>query len=355
MKPIHIAMACDERYLPGAVGTLASARIALEPEIPLEVDILHDGLTPNSQARLRRAIGRLRGETLVRFPPINAWGFENFPEFYFPSKLIYARLLLPNLLDCERVLYLDSDILVLKSPRSLFENPTLTSGLGAALESSMPLIANDPPRGDSGPEVDLTQPYFNSGFLLLEMSAIRRSGLFQQAFDILSRSPSACKLHDQSALNYAANGTFDCLPQEWNAQNHRACFDPVECLDPIRRRAINVHFVTKAKPWLTWCPYPAEEMFRMLLDAVDPQWRMPEFNAREQSIRRKYRHAGALSVCFHARSTLRKTLGRDSASDTRTAEFWSVCASDTRRLRQRAGEVDSLLQGWRNEIGSKLI
>jgi hypothetical protein len=117
---------------------------------------------------------------------------------------------------------------------------------------------------------------------------------------------------------------------------------------------MNPHFVTKAKPWLTWCPNPADEMFRLLLDAVDPQWRTPDFKAREQSIRRKYRHAGVLTRFFHARAALKKTFGVDSASDTRTAEFWSVCASDNRRLSQRAEKVDSLLEGWREEIQSNL-
>jgi lipopolysaccharide biosynthesis glycosyltransferase len=349
MKPIHIAMACDERYLPGALSTLASARVALEPEIPLEVDILHDGLTPNSQARLRRAIGRLRGETLVRFPPIDA-GFEKFPEFYFPSKLIYARLLLPNLLDCERVLYLDSDILVLKSPRPLFERPCHPSGLAAALESSMPLIANDPPRGDLGPEVDLNQPYFNSGFLLLEMSAIRRTGSLQRAHEILSRSPTACKLHDQSALNYAANGQFEILAQEWNTQTHRVCFDPVEALDALASRLINVHFVTKAKPWLAWSPFPAESLHRMLLDAVDPGWSRGPFVRHRRTVAWKYALAGPLAAYFSGRARFKKNPG----FDLRTAAFWRQTASDLKSLRRRHSDWQALREGWRRQIAESM-
>ena len=350
---IHIAVASDERYLPGAIGTLAAVRLALAPDVEMRIDILHDGLSEPLQDRCQQALARLRGTTLIRFVRIDS-AFEGFPNFYFPSKMPYARLLLPRLVEGERVLYVDSDILFLKSPLPLFQETQLPSGLGAVLESSMPRLSSDTPAVDPGFPVDLNSPYFNSGFLLLNLPTLRSSGLIEAALEILTKRPECCRWHDQSALNYAANGRCILLGQEWNTQTHRACFDPVSTIVALANRSINPHFVTKAKPWLTCCPNPADEMFRILLDAVDPQWRTPEFNAREKSNRRKYRHAGSLVRIFHARAALKKTFGRDSASDTRTAEFWSVCASDNRRLSQRAEEVDSLLEGWRKEIESKL-
>jgi lipopolysaccharide biosynthesis glycosyltransferase len=196
----------------------------------------------------------------------------------------------------------------------------------------------------------LENPCFNSGFLLLDLPALRSSGLIETALEILTKRPESCRWHDQSALNYAANGRCKLLGQEWNTQIHRTCFDPVSTIDALANRSINPHFVTKAKPWLACCPNPADKMFRILLDAVDPQWRTPEFNAREKSSRRKYRHAGSLVRIFHARAALKKTFGYDSASDTRTAEFWSLCSSDARRFRRRAGELKSLFEGWREEI-----
>jgi len=350
---VQIAVACDERYLPGAIGTLAAIRMALGPDVEMTADILHDGLTEKHQDRCERALARLRGKTRLRFVRIDS-AFQDFPDFYFPSKMPYARLLLPRLVEGERVLYVDSDILFLKSPLPLFQKTSLPTGIGVVLESSMPRLSFDAPAVDPGFPVDLDSPYFNSGFLLLDLPALRGSGLMETALEILSKRPASCRLHDQSALNYAANGRFELLGQEWNTQTHRACFDPVSAIDALSNRSINPHFVTEAKPWLTWCPYPADEMFRILLDAVDPEWRTPAFNAREQSIRRKYRHAGALARFFHARAALKKTFGVDAASDTRTAEFWEQCSSDTRRIRQRAEEMESLLYGWRKEIQSKL-
>ncbi len=346
-------MASDARYLPGAIGTLASLRIALEREVGMRVSFLHDKLPDYLLDHCRSALARLRGPTEIRFFEVEA-AFEGFPNFYFPSKMPYARLLLPSILEGERLLYVDADFLFLKSPLPLFKEHLPSSGLGAVLEASMPKQSFDPPAEDPGLPVDLDRPYFNSGMLLLDMPLLAKSEVIRKALEILTERPSSCRLHDQSALNYAANGSAKLFGQEWNTQTHRACFDPVDAIDLLRSRAINTHFVTDAKPWIFWSPYPADEMFRILLEAVDPEWRTPAFNAREQSIRRKYRHSGALARFFHARAALKKTFGVDSPSDTRTAEFWEQCSSDTCRIRQRADEMESLLNGWRKEIQSKL-
>jgi lipopolysaccharide biosynthesis glycosyltransferase len=346
---IRIAVASDKRYLPGAIGTLAGVRLALGPDVPLEVDFLHDGLAEPLVERVRRALARLKGATTLRFHGIDS-RFEGFPDFYFPSRMVYARLLLPELVDAERILYVDSDLLVLKSPLPLFQNPPPRSGILAALETTMPVIANDPPASGSGLRVDADAPYFNSGFLLLDLPKIRESGLFREAAGILSRARESCKFWDQSALNYAANGRFDRLAQEWNTQTHRIRFDPVAANDVLAARSINVHFVTKAKPWLAWSPFPAETLHRMLLDAVDPGWRGAGFEKRRRAVAWKYAVAGPLAAFFSLRARLKK----NPASDLRTAAFWRQTASDLRALRRRHADWSALRDGWKRQIAEAM-
>jgi lipopolysaccharide biosynthesis glycosyltransferase len=342
-------MASDARYLPGAIGTLASARMALEPEVEVEVFFLHDGLAETEIERCRRAVSRIRGKTEICFHRIEA-KFAGFPDFYFPSKMVYARLLIPEMIEADRLLYIDSDILVLKSPLRLLTETQLSTGFGAALELSAPTLADDPPRPDSQIQLDPAQPAFNSGFLLMDLPVIRASGLFRNATSLLANESSSCKWHDQSALNYSANGCFDLLEQDWNQLNHRAFFDPVEVLPSLAKRSMNVHFVTRAKPWLAWSPFPSETMFRDLLDAVDPGWRGADFTAAEAQSRRKFLLAFWLEPFFR----LRAMVGKKSASDLRTAEYWGVVSADLAALRRRRTEFTKLIEGWKHEIADKL-
>jgi lipopolysaccharide biosynthesis glycosyltransferase len=350
---IQIATAGNAHYLPGAIGTLASLRMAIEPEVALEVAFLHDGLAEPLQQRLRNALARIRGVTSLHFVRIEA-DFTAYPDFFFPSKLTYARLLLPNQPLEGRILYLDSDILVLKNPESLLTRDFGLCGISAAVEATIRTIAGDPPRIDPGFSVDREAPYFNAGFLVLDLDRIRNNGLFRRASELLATRSGACAIYDQSALNFVANGSFDRIDQNWNTQIHRQCFDPVAAMDSLAARSINVHFVTKAKPWLSWNPFPADEMFRILLDRVDSGWRTAEYERRAARTRRKYRLAGAHTTFFRLRALAKKSAFQNPKSDLATAKFWRQAAEDYRALRRRSREFDALLQGWRQEIASKL-
>jgi lipopolysaccharide biosynthesis glycosyltransferase len=348
MTPLRIAMASDARYLTGAAGTLASARIALPEEIPMEVVFLHDGLADALQQRLRDSLARLRGTSSLDFVRINA-DFPAYPDFFFPSKLTYARLLLPNLQLEGRILYLDSDLLILKNPAPLVAREPGPSGISAAIETIIRTIAGDPPRADPGLPVDSNAPYFNAGLLVLDLDTIRVNGLFRRASELLAMRGVACAIYDQSALNFAANGSFDPLDPDWNRQTHRECFDPVDAMPVLKRRGINVHFVTRAKPWLAWSPFPAERMFRALLDAVDPGWRGDGFPAVEARAKRKIRFARWLGPCFSVRAAL-----RTSESDRRTARYWRGLSADLAALRRRRAECEELLEDWHRAIAAKL-
>jgi lipopolysaccharide biosynthesis glycosyltransferase len=348
MKPLRIATASDARYLPGSIGTLASARMALPEDSAMEVLFLHDGLPVPLQQRLRNALARIRGEISIDFVRIDG-NFSDYPDFYFPSKLTYARLLLPSICGNGRILYLDSDLLILKNPAPLCERENCSVGISAAVEAIIRTIAGDPPRGDPGFPVDSKAPYFNAGVLVLDLDWIRANGLFQRASALLASRGAVCMLHDQSALNFAANGGFDLLEPDWNRQTHREVFDPVDAMPVLRRRGMNVHFVTRAKPWLAWSPFPAERMFRALLDAVDPEWRGVDFASAQAKASRKIRFARWLGPFFSARAWI-----KNSESDRRTAEYWRLLSTDLASLRRRRVECEELLGDWSREIRTKL-
>jgi lipopolysaccharide biosynthesis glycosyltransferase len=348
MTPLRLAMASDARYLPGAIGTLASARMALPQEIVMEVAFLHDGLSESHQQRLVNALARVRGDTSLRFLTIDG-GFSGFPDFFFSSKLTYARLLLPTLLDWDRLVYIDADFLVLRSLEVLYGRETGEIGLAAAVETSIRKLSGDPPGVALAEPVDPAADYFNAGLLLLDLEKIRRSRLFDRAAETLSKYPAACKFWDQSALNYAANGSFTPLDSDWNRQTHRAVFDPIGALDVLDRRAVNIHFVTKSKPWLFWSPFPADRMFRILLGFVDPDWCGPEFASRESNARRKLLFSRWLIPFFAFRAVLKK-----SDSDRRTAKFWQQMNADLAALQRNRAQCSRVLENWKKEIQGKL-
>ena len=264
---IHLAVASDARYLTGAIGTLASIRLAVPLETAIHVIFLHDRLSHAEQQRIHRAMAKLKQGPQIEFMKVDE-SFAAFPAFYFGSSMAYARLVLPEKVDLECLIYIDVDILVLKDLSELLRIELPENGVGGVAEHT---IAEDMPKVKPL-ALDPEQPYLNSGLLVLDLNKVRRARTFTKALDILRDHPDACRWHDQSALNYVFNGAAKALDRSWNIlRNQQVLSDPIDALPKLIGRSINVHFNTRAKPWLTPVPFPAEQMFRVLLDTVDPR------------------------------------------------------------------------------------
>ena len=348
MKTVRMAMACDDRYLPGAIGTLASARMALEPEIDMEVFFMHEELSNESIERIKIGVSRVHGKTSFTFHQIRE-DFSAFPDFFFPSKLAYARLLLPELLGSGRLLYVDADILWLKSPWPLFQTNLEGAAVGAVVERGMPTLASDPPVG-LPIECDLHQPYFNSGVLLLDLDKLRQTGVFMEAARILTDYPRSHKYWDQSALNYSINGNFKLLESSWNLQNHYQNIRPCDLLDGLSKKTLNIHFVTKAKPWLRWSPFPAESMFRLLVHKVDTRFALPASRRSLTTDKYKFRFAYGLTLFYRLRAIFKG----NCMSDINLSAYWAQMHNDLKELHDRRSHVSSLLSQWDREIKSKV-
>ena len=345
---IHLAVASDARYLTGAIGTLASIRLAVPLETGIRVIFLHDRLSQEQQRRVLAAMDKLKCGPEVEFMRVDD-NFASFPAFSFGSSMAYARLVLPEKVDLESLIYIDVDILVLKDLSELLRLELPATGVGGVAEK---IMAEDMPEVKPVP-LDPDSPYLNSGLLVLDLNKVRQTGVFAKALDILRHFPGSCRWHDQSAINYVLNGDTRVLDPSWNVQSQHMFFDPIEVIPSLANRSVNVHFTSKAKPWLAPTPFPAEQMYRILLDAVDPGWRADPC-VTSSAWKAKERYAPVMPALFRGRAFWRKLTGRDGFWDLREAEIWARHNRNFGRMREQAGEVALLFAGWRAQIDAAL-
>jgi lipopolysaccharide biosynthesis glycosyltransferase len=345
---IHLAVASDARYLTGAIGTLASIRLAVPLETEIRVIFLHDRLSQQEQRRVHGAMGKLKRGPEVEFMRVDD-DFASFPAFSFGSSMAYARLVLPEKVAMDSLIYIDVDILVLKDLSELVRLDLPASGIGGVAEK---IMAEDMPKVPPVP-LDPDQPYLNSGLLVLDLHKVRQTGVFTKALDILHHYPESCRWHDQSALNYVLNGETRLLDPSWNVQSQHMFFDPIEVIPSLADRSVNVHFTSKAKPWLAPTPFPAEQMYRILLDTVDPGWREDPY-VTSSVWKAKERYAAVMPALFRGRALWRKLTGRDGFWDLREAEIWARHNRNLKRLGERTAEVARLFEGWRAQIDAAL-
>lgn len=292
---LEVAMAADENYAMPLAATMASILSSLAPTAALRLHIVDGGIQPQTRERLLRSWNDPRLEIVWLEPDLSRTA--GCPVSGHVNRTAYARLLLPSILppDIEKVIYLDSDLLVLKDLSQMWAEPfqgapLLAIGDVAApridAEISLPnykkirrLLASPRPvvnYRELG--MDPTALYFNSGVLVMDLKAWRREGLAEQAFECLDVHRKHVLYWDQYAFNVVLYGRWRALDPRWNQGEHlyqyptakRSPLEP-ELYRTLHRDPWIVHFTSQRKPWCFGSKHPYRKRFFKVLDQTD--WR----------------------------------------------------------------------------------
>ena len=247
---LHVACNVSDAFAADAAAMLASL-VHSNPADDLHVHLLHDdSLSPESVAALA-GIAHRAGASLtpLHVDPVQVGALPASDRF---PPLTWYRVLLPELLpELPRVLYLDTDTLVLAPLRPLWELDLEGAWLGAVAN---PLFRSMRSRVESDLGLPPGAPYFNSGVLLLDLDAWRAHGVTRRVTDLVEGG-AAVEWPDQDALNAVLHGRWRELHPRWNAMPalfelpRRHCPHPAaEVREAVADPAV-VHFVGPHKPW----------------------------------------------------------------------------------------------------------
>jgi len=241
---MNIVFCADRRVLPG----LHVAMFSLLARIGAAVTetrffLFSDDLTEAEFGLLRQTLAAAGKHFTLEWRRVDAKLFANFLPLN-GSCAAYYRLVVPLALDVERFFYLDADTLCDVDVSEL--NSLDLHGAPAAFVPEAPLagavdrfVAEQ--LGNSA-----TQPYYNSGVMLVDVAAWRQQRVTERALEYISaqRPP----FHDQSALNAVLCGNAVTLEERFNCianmrKHWPALRQPVGTINRI------VHFVDYPKPW----------------------------------------------------------------------------------------------------------
>lgn len=204
---IHVAAAFDARYINPFYAFITSL-LHNNGQGSLALHIICSDvkeLEKQSIKRFVRSFGNsiyfyeLSDERIGSFLTMSEWTQAVYYRLYFP-------LVMPKEID--RVLYLDTDTIVLKPLNELYEADLDNKPVGAVADiyvSKQPLIGITTP-GD----------YFNSGMLLIDVARWRRQNISEKAIEYLQLFPERIKFVDQCALNAVLAGNWKKLHEKYN-------------------------------------------------------------------------------------------------------------------------------------------
>jgi len=160
--------------------------------------------------------------------------FKGLPTQRYLPIPTYFRFILPKVVKAKRVLYLDSDMICVKSIRHLEEldfegniTATVSDISTTALRRSKALQ---------------TSRYFNAGFLLIDIQKWNDNNISERALEMLFRTPDYFVFLDQDALNILLDGKSKFIEKNWN-------YIITEKTRDNSHNAILLHYAANPKPW----------------------------------------------------------------------------------------------------------
>jgi lipopolysaccharide biosynthesis glycosyltransferase len=327
MEPMILALASNERYFPGLYCAVASALSYLNQARKLEVKVLDGGLSQSSRDTLSRLTDRIGGDVELEFVTADASVFGTATLGPGQSHMTYCRILLPQLVNAPRLIYLDCDTLVFRDLSELFDLELAPRKILAAVRDSETLsLAEDSLVLAKAMNLPAEGAYFNCGVMLMNLDELRRQHFFESAVDFLNRWSGKYRFWDQSAINFLLHRQIDDLPEHWNRASWRFDAQQNNDLDCV------LHYTTSA-PWLRGRPRPAQVLFERFAAELGLQ-----VNHRSSWFQGLWRNALAplRALAFPIGSFLYGIAGKKekSAAYNKVARYWLDYIRNTPTRRQ---------------------
>lgn len=280
-QPISVVTMADDSF----VRPLAVLGQSLVEHLPsgqrIELYVIDGGITATSKEHLRASWDADRIHATFVVPQ---FGEQVLPVWGRFPPLTYARVFLGELLpaDCDKVILLDSDIVVLADIQSLWDMDLEDKSLLAAQDPAVPFVSS--PDGlahyrSLGVAPD--RPYFNAGVMVVNLAKWRRTKVQERVVKFTQQHADELNYCDQEGLNAILWNDWGALDCRWQVQPRLMGRLPLPHLDARQRSAMTedpwlLHFTGRLKPWVYRSNTPADRIFYRYLDQTWwKNWRPP--------------------------------------------------------------------------------
>lgn len=246
MQKYNIVFATDQNYIEHLSVSLISL-LHNNSNLDFKIYIINGGIEKEKWQKLETIVQKYNVELIDIC--IDDTIFEKLVTNHHFTKANYYRLLIPEFIDEEKVLYMDADIVVNGNISELY-NLDIEDYYIAAVEN---------PGFDRHKELkmDKNSKYFNSGIILINNKKWKDSKLSKNVIDFVSENQESIKFVDQCGLNAVINGSWKLVQLKYNQQavifekdfdDKYNCFSKEE-LEEAKLNPVIIHYTGSSKPW----------------------------------------------------------------------------------------------------------
>lgn len=246
MKKYSVVFAIDENYIQHLSVALVSL-LQNNDDCKFDIYIICSGMSEENFAKLQ-SIGNKYQATIKQIV-VNDKVFDTLVTNHHFTKAMYYRLMIPNFIQEDKVLYLDADIVINGSVKNLFsidlEGKYIAAVLNPGFQRHQELKMN------------FDAKYFNSGVMLINNKVWKSDDLAKNIIEFIDLKSNIIQFPDQDGLNATINGNWVKLPLKFNQQavifdenfeKRYSCFSKEE-LEEAKETPVIIHYTGSSKPW----------------------------------------------------------------------------------------------------------
>lgn len=246
LKEVPIFFACDDAYIPYFAVALESLEANATKNYQYMIKVMHaNGISAESQAKIKQ---RYHHDNFnIEFVDITDVIRKHSNKFFtrdYYSKATYFRLFIPNMYpQYDKVLYLDSDIVILDDIANLYNTDLGNNLVGAVTDESVQLVPEFQEYVVNRIKVKSPKHYFNAGILLMNLRRLREID-FENMFLNLIGNVTFDVAQDQDYLNVICHGQVKYLSGAWDKM-------PFPNPNGVKEKDIKlIHYNHDQKPWV---------------------------------------------------------------------------------------------------------
>lgn len=271
---ITVVYACDDIYIRQTIVSMVSV-IKYNPNAKLYLVLA--GVSRQNQNLLTSTMGRYGSQ--IHFIDIEDVLLGRYiDETDRHPKTIYAKLFFENNIVEDRVLYLDSDVVVKGSLESLFQRDMKQEVVAGVL---MPYSRKVKEQINTF----VGQPYICDGVVLFNLELWRNTGKSEECFQYIERYNGKPPMMSEGTLNHVCCGMIGVLDPTYNLMPSMLMYTLKEIwqlfkadvyyraeweMEEARKSPMIIHFMNELynRPWFEPCDHPYKCFYKEIENEI---------------------------------------------------------------------------------------
>lgn len=313
MADIKIVCACDNNYVQHC-GALIASIFVNNRKNKVEINVLTDGINDENRQKFKLLGEKFKQD--IKIIVVDPSLFSIFSKSKSTIKLpllTYYRLIIPTLFkEYEKILYLDVDMIVCADLSEVWNMDLRNKAIAGVPDTARNIASACKRLG-----YHFSESYFNAGFGLYNLNVMREKNLWDEAINMVEKTPEKLLYHDQDLLNSIFHGQFLEISLKWNFMQTFFMLEPSVVnrqkteLEKYIHNPYIIHYTAPLKPWFIECEHPYKSIYWQYLKMTPWSNRKPEHFYHNIKTLLTYLHIKLVEFKFYIRGDKSRILRKD--------------------------------------------